>query len=134
MGYDQQHFHTRICASLLLDLTAGASPRRLIGARREGVTWDPYPTRPLARTRGSSTKCSERNQTCISFVRITSLTSKSFVPSSPASTACLAIVRDSNRMTSCAWSSRDSCTGTSAGHAGAEESGSALPHRAPLQC
>src|SRR3989454_9047299 len=75
--------------------------------------WDPYPTRPLARTRGSSTKCSERNQTCISFVRITSLTSKSFVPSSPASTACLAIVRDSNRMTSCAWSSRDSCTGTS---------------------
>src|SRR6266704_16931 len=112
------------------------APRRLIGAKREGVTMheeeqiqilrlssrgvhgrcflrDPYPPRPLARTRGSSTKCSERNQTCISFVRITSLTSKSFVPSSPASTACLAIGRDSNRMTSCAWSSRASCTGTS---------------------
>ena len=56
----------------------------------------------VARTRGSATTCSERNQTCDSFVRITSLTSRSFVPSSPSSPACLAMLRDSRRITSCA--------------------------------
>src|SRR6266851_1649261 len=34
--------------------------------------------------RGSSTRCSERNHTCISCVRMTSLTSRSLVPSSPS--------------------------------------------------
>ena len=48
-----------------------------------------------ARTRGVSTMCSARNQTCCSFLRITSLTSRSLVPSSPCSEACRAIVRAS---------------------------------------
>src|SRR5262249_60470133 len=51
-----------------------------------------------SRTSGTSTRCSERNQTCNSFVRITSLTSRSFVPSSPISAACRAIVLASNNM------------------------------------
>src|ERR1700688_4028926 len=40
-------------------------------------------------TTGTSTRCSARNHTCSSFERITLLTSRSFVPSSPASSACL---------------------------------------------
>src|SRR6185295_12160217 len=52
-------------------------------------------------TSGTSTRCSERNQTCFSFVRITSETRRSFVPSSPASAACFAIACASLRMISC---------------------------------
>src|SRR5437016_12896196 len=40
------------------------------------------------RTSGTSTTCSERNHASNSFVRITSLTSRSFVPSSPVWSAC----------------------------------------------
>ena len=39
------------------------------------------------------TRCSPTNHTCISFVRITSETSRSLVPSSPTSAAWRAIVR-----------------------------------------
>jgi hypothetical protein len=60
-----------------------------------------YFARLVAWTSGSATTCSERNHTCNSFVRNTSLTKRSFVPSSPISVACLAMLRDSRRMTSC---------------------------------
>ena len=49
------------------------------------------------RTKGVSTKCSARNQTCSSFGRITSPTNMSFVPSSPDCEACLAINRGLQR-------------------------------------
>ena len=51
--------------------------------------------RSYARASGTSTTCSARNQTCCSFCRMTLLTSKSFVPSSPASAARRAIARAS---------------------------------------
>src|SRR5467141_1910433 len=68
---------------------------------------------PAARTSGTSTTCSATNQACSSLVRITLLTSRSFVPSSPASAAFPAMVRASFRMSSCASSSREICTGAS---------------------
>src|SRR3989442_1268121 len=61
---------------------------------------------------GASTRCSPRNQTCSSLVRITSLTSRSFVPSSPSSAACRAMARASFTMISWACRSREICTGT----------------------
>src|SRR6266568_2899605 len=51
-------------------------------------------------TTGLSTKCSRRNQICISFVRTTSLINKSLVPSSPSSEARLATLRASSRISS----------------------------------
>ena len=50
---------------------------------------------PSAWTSGTSTTCSATNQTCISFVRMTLLTSKLLVPSSPCSATSRAIVRAS---------------------------------------
>src|SRR5215471_2023614 len=53
-----------------------------------------------ALTSGTSTRCSETNQTCFSLVRITSEMRRSLVPSSPASAACRAMERASSRMIS----------------------------------
>ena len=53
------------------------------------------------------------NHTCSSLVRITSLTRRSFVPSSPRSSAALAKRRASRSTCSCPSRSRESCTGTS---------------------
>src|SRR5581483_6862547 len=68
---------------------------------------------PSALTTGAATKCSARNHTCSSLWRITSLMMRSFVPSSPASAACSAIVRASFKTISWASSSLEICTGTS---------------------
>src|SRR5262249_15021036 len=51
-----------------------------------------------AATSGISTTCSATNQACSSLVRITLLTSRSLVPSSPAAAARRAIARASCRM------------------------------------
>src|SRR5205807_9115351 len=66
-----------------------------------------------ALTSGMSTRCSLKNQTCSSFVRSTSLTTRSLVPSSPSSEARCANFRVSPIMTWWASSNRDSLTGTS---------------------
>jgi hypothetical protein len=62
---------------------------------------------------GVSTTCSARNHTCSSLVRMTSLTMRSLLPSSPASAASRAMVRASLSTISCAWSSLEICTGAS---------------------
>src|SRR6266446_1025086 len=60
------------------------------------VAYDaPTPSaRSFASTKGTSTRCSLRNQICNSLVRITSLTTRSLVPSSPSSAARRANGRD----------------------------------------
>jgi len=50
--------------------------------------------RSFAFTKGTSTRCSLKNQICNSLVRITSLTTRSLVPSSPRSAARRANGRD----------------------------------------
>src|SRR6478672_2964482 len=62
---------------------------------------------------GTSTTCSATNHTCSSLRRMTSLTSRSFVPSSPPSAARRAIVRASFSTISCACSKREIWTGAS---------------------
>jgi Uncharacterized conserved protein len=74
-----------------------------------------------ASTTGASTRCSDRNHTWSSLVRMTSLTSRSFVPSSPASSASLAASRQKVKISSWASSSREICTGTSSRPRGGRE-------------
>jgi hypothetical protein len=78
------------------------SPRRGAGAShrysRRSILSPPY----SCLASGVLTRCSPTNHTCISLVRITSETSRSLVPSSPASAAWRAIARASFRTISCA--------------------------------
>jgi hypothetical protein len=72
---------------------AGTSLRALRRASSRRVTSNR--SRCTACTSGISTTSSATNQTCSSLARITSPTTRSFVPSSPASAARRAIVRAS---------------------------------------
>src|SRR5882672_8870741 len=78
--------------------------RALVAGEPDGVGHGAYdlpcevPASYSARTNGTSTTCSATNHTWASFVRMTELTMRSLVPSSPRSEASRAIVRASFRM------------------------------------
>jgi len=91
-----------------------AALQALRGVRSEA------PGRPAhERAVGTSTTCSAMNQTWSSLRRMTPLTSRSFVPSSPLPAASRAIARASSSTTSCAWSSREIWTGAASRPRGA---------------
>src|SRR6185437_13082104 len=78
----------------------------------------------LAATSGVRAKCSLTNQASSSLVRRTWLTTRSFVPASPTSSAVRASSRHAAMMIWWASSSRESCSGTSSLPRGTRNRGS----------